>query len=79
MAAAAEKPFMMLSVYFTTTEVYRPPTLARTGGYRRGGEGANKTQGQQLYEREGMDRDFLKHVPACVVGHLHTTKHTQGV
>jgi hypothetical protein len=29
-AAAAEKPFMMLSVYLTTTEVYRPPTLART-------------------------------------------------
>lgn len=32
MAAAAEKPFMMLSVYFTTTDVYRPPTLAKTGG-----------------------------------------------
>lgn len=31
MAAAAEKPFMMLSVYFTTTDVYRPPTLASTG------------------------------------------------
>lgn len=30
MAAAAEKPFMMLSVYFTTTDVYRPPTLAKT-------------------------------------------------
>lgn len=30
MAAAAEKPFMMLSVYLTTTDVYRPPTLART-------------------------------------------------
>lgn len=32
MAAAAEKPFMMLSVYFTTTDVYIPPTLARTAG-----------------------------------------------
>lgn len=32
MAAAAEKPFMMLSVYFTTTDVYRPPTLASTVG-----------------------------------------------
>lgn len=31
MAAAAEKPFMILSVYFTTTDVYKPPTLARTG------------------------------------------------
>lgn len=30
MAAAAEKPFMMLSVYLTTTDVYRPPTLAKT-------------------------------------------------
>lgn len=30
MAAAAEKPFMMLSVYLTTTDVYSPPTLART-------------------------------------------------
>lgn len=34
MAAAAEKPFIMLSVYFTTTDVYRPPTLAKTGGAR---------------------------------------------
>lgn len=32
MAAAAENPFMMLSVYFTTTDVYIPPTLARTAG-----------------------------------------------
>ena len=30
MAAAAEKPFMMLSVYFTTMDVYKPPTLDRT-------------------------------------------------
>lgn len=30
MAAAAEKPFIILSVYFTTTDVYRPPTLAST-------------------------------------------------
>lgn len=29
-AAAAENPFMMLSVYFTTTEVYNPPRLANT-------------------------------------------------
>lgn len=36
MAAAAEKPFMMLSVYFTTTDVYRPPTLARTEAHRQG-------------------------------------------
>lgn len=35
MAAAAEKPFMMLSVYFTTTDVYRPPTLAKTAGTQR--------------------------------------------
>lgn len=35
MAAAAEKPFMMLSVYFTTTDVYRPPTLAKTGSKQR--------------------------------------------
>lgn len=34
-AAAAEKPFIMLSVYFTTTDVYRPPTLANTGGAKR--------------------------------------------
>lgn len=34
-AAAAEKPFIMLSVYFTTTDVYRPPTLAKTGGAKR--------------------------------------------
>lgn len=35
MAAAAEKPFMMLSVYLTTIDVYRPPTLARTGRTKR--------------------------------------------
>lgn len=35
MAAAAEKPFIILSVYFTTTDVYKPPTLARTGNTKR--------------------------------------------
>lgn len=54
MAAAAEKPFIMLSVYFTTTDVYRPPTLAKTGGAKR-----NVCSVMQ-FKREINQKDILR-------------------
>lgn len=74
MAAAAEKPFMMLSVYFTTTEVYRPPTLDRTEvqrevGYKKMYQSITSYRKQKLLEDAAGD----------FVLHLQTTKHTQGV
>lgn len=66
MAAAAEKPFMMLSVYFTTTDVYRPPTLART-------EAQRQVRGQW---RSPTWEDARA---GDLVLHLQTTKHTQDV
>ena len=53
MAAAAEKPFMMLSVYFTTTDVYRPPTLAKTGG-------KNSNVSQNCYEEKWSQTENIQ-------------------
>lgn len=69
MAAAAEKPFIILSVYFTTTDVYKPPTLARTGNTKR------SVSAEILW----WEKNSQYKTKSQVLFYLHTTKHTQGV
>lgn len=66
-AAAAEKPFMMLSVYFTTTDVYRPPTLAKTESTSRAeSDKRYKESKRKVLLPQDVILTYYKEHPRCV-------------